>query len=193
VRLARVLQDLAEQLDKLELQFAVVGGIATSARGQPRFTRDVDVVVAVSGDEEAQAVLFRLGRLGYVVLTTVEQDAASRLATARLQHPSGILCDLIFATCGVEAEIVADAEPLDVFENVEVATASVEGLLAMKVLSATDQRPRDLEDIRTLLELGSEYDERRVLELLRLIVERGFDRQQDLVAKWAELKKRFSR
>jgi hypothetical protein len=45
VRLARVLRDLAEHLEQLDLSFAVVGGIATSARGEPRFTRDVDVAV----------------------------------------------------------------------------------------------------------------------------------------------------
>ncbi len=84
-----------------------------------------------------------------MVRATVEHDAVGRLATARLQHSSGIVCDLIFATCGVEAEIIGNAELLDLFDDLQVMTATTEGLLAMKVLSATDQRPRDLEDIRS--------------------------------------------
>jgi hypothetical protein len=82
MRLAQVLRELATHLEQLGLEFAVVGGIAASARGEPRFTRDVDVAVAVSGDEQAEAVLFQLGRLGYVVRATVEHDVAKRLATA---------------------------------------------------------------------------------------------------------------
>lgn len=145
MKLASVLRDLTADLTRIGVPFAVVGGIAASARGEPRFTRDVDVAVAVSGDEHAEGILFQLGRLGYVVRATVEHDAVGRLATARLQHSCGIVCDLIFATCGVEAEIIRDAEPLDLFDEVQVMTATTEGLLAMKVLSATDQRPRDLE------------------------------------------------
>lgn len=191
MKLASVLRDLTADLTRIGVPFAVVGGIAASARGEPRFTRDVDVAVAVSGDEHAEGILFQLGRLGYVVRATVEHDAVGRLATARLQHSCGIVCDLIFATCGVEAEIIRDAEPLDLFDEVQVMTATTEGLLAMKVLSATDQRPRDLEDIRSLTQAQPDYDERRLLELLRLITERGFQRQQDLFAKWSGFKERF--
>jgi predicted nucleotidyltransferase len=192
MKLAPVLRELATHLEQLGLEFAIVGGIAASARGEPRFTRDIDVAVAVSGDDQAERLLFQLGGLGYVVRATVEHDAAGRLATARLQHASGIVCDLIFATCGIEAEIIGEAEPLDVFDDLPVMTATTEGLLAMKVLSATERRPRDAEDIRTLLHAKPNYDEGRLLELLALIEGRGFHRQQDLLAKWNALKQRFS-
>ena len=192
MRLAPVLRDLTQHLTRLDQPFAVVGGIAVSARAEPRLTRDVDVAVAVASDVQAEGVLFALRQVGYRVVATVEQDAVQRLATARLQHPTGVVCDLIFATCGVEAEIVQDAEPLDVFDDLDIVTASVVGLLAMKVLSATEQRPRDLEDIRALLQDGSSLDERRLRDLLSLIEQRGFHRGQDLAAKWAGLKARFS-
>lgn len=107
MKLAQVVRDLAQQLEQLGVEFAVVGGIAASTRGEPRFTRDVDVAVAVSNDDQAEGVIFQLSQLGYVVRATVEHDALERLATARLQHPSGVVCDLIFATSGIEAEIVS--------------------------------------------------------------------------------------
>ena len=37
--------------------FALVGGFAISARTEPRFTRDIDLVMAVADDEEAEQVL----------------------------------------------------------------------------------------------------------------------------------------
>lgn len=190
--LAEVVRQLASHLSELELSFALVGGIATSARAEPRFTRDVDVAVAVESDEDAEHLLFRLASFGYVTTATVEQAAVGRLATARLVHPSGIVCDLIFATSGIEHEIVRDADVLDVFDGVEIPTASPEALLAMKVLSCSERRPRDLEDIRALLHGSESFAEDRVVNLLRLIGARGFARGEDLLRKWDELKQRFS-
>lgn len=168
-----------------------MGGLAASARGEARFTRDIDVVVAVSGDDEAESVVFQLTRQGYLVLATVEQEATHRLATARLQHASGVVCDLIFATSGIENEIVDSAEQLTLFDASVVPTASAEALVAMKVLSATDQRPRDLGDIGAILHANPDLDQGVVEGLLKAIESRGFARGQDLIQKWAELRTRL--
>jgi hypothetical protein len=192
LKLAETLADLADRLGEAGVRFAVVGGLAASARGEARFTRDIDVVVAVSSDEEAESVVFQLRNQGYGVLATVEQEATHRLATARLQHPSGIVCDLIFATSGIEDEIVVDAEELELFDTRLVPTASAETLVAMKVLSATDQRPRDLGDIGAILRANPDLDQDMVLRLLEAIMNRGFARGQDLVEKWDELRSRLA-
>jgi hypothetical protein len=47
------LRRIVADLDSLQQRFALVGGFAVSARTEPRFTRDVDIVVAVSDDERA--------------------------------------------------------------------------------------------------------------------------------------------
>lgn len=59
-------------LGQLDHAFALVGGLAVSARCEPRLTRDVDIAMAVSGDSDAEAVVLRLQRLGYRVVTTLE-------------------------------------------------------------------------------------------------------------------------
>ncbi len=187
MKLAQTLADLANRLGEVGVKFAVVGGLAASARGEARFTRDIDIVVAVSSDEEAEAIVFQLKNQGYGVLATVEQEATHRLATARLQHPSGVVCDLIFATSGIEAEIVNGAEELELFDARFVPTASAEAIVAMKVLSATDQRPRDLGDIGAILRANPDLEQDVVLRLLKAIMTRGFARGQDLVEKWGEL------
>ena len=191
MKLAEVLVDLVNRLSAADARFAVVGGLAASARGQARFTRDIDIVVAVSSDEEAESVVFQLKNQGYGVLATVEQEATHRLATARLQHTSGVVCDLIFATSGIEAEIVSSAEPLDLFDTGSIPTASAETLVAMKVLSATEQRPRDLGDIGAILRANPGLDQNVVRKLLEAITSRGFARGQDLVEKWDEVRTRL--
>jgi len=61
----------------------------------------------------------------------------------------------------------------------------------MKTLSATEQRPRDLEDVRAILHANPDYREAAVVELLEKIASRGYARRQHLLEKWAELRSRF--
>lgn len=69
MKLARALSNLLEALRRQQTSFAVVGGLAASARGEARFTRDVDV--AVDADAEAEALVFALKESGYTLLATV--------------------------------------------------------------------------------------------------------------------------
>ncbi len=101
--------------------------------------------------------------------------------------PPGVKVDLLFASSGVEAEVVERARevPLGVAGNVPVAQA--EELLALKILSMTEERLQDRSDAQHLLLHNPNLDLERVRENLRLISERGFDRGQDLEAKLSSL------
>src|SRR4051812_17183338 len=96
---------------------ALVGGLAVSARTEPRFTRDVDLALSVRDDRHAERVVQHLLSHGYRVLGIVEQEAVKRLATVRFGQPgetsAGVVADLLFASSGIEPEIVAAAEPLE--------------------------------------------------------------------------------
>jgi predicted nucleotidyltransferase len=178
---------LAEDLEGAGIEFAVVGGLAVSARTEPRFTRDVDVAVDVPGDREAEALVKRLRSIGYELESLVEQDRAGRLATARLVPPGGelggIVVDLLFASCGVEPEIVREAEAIDFLEGLKVRVASMPYLTAMKVLSRDDvNRPQDIADLRALLKKATPEEIRIARAVLRRISERGFGRGKDLEA-----------
>lgn len=192
MKLDQGLTDAIAVLASSGRSFAVVGGLAASVRGEVRFTRDVDVAVSVRGDEDAEQIVHDFVRAGWEVVATVEQDAQKRMATARLRGPSKVICDLIFGTTGIEAEIVATAEPVMILENVVVPTATAESLLAMKVLSATEQRVRDIADIQAILVNSVAVDTGLVERLLELIEERGYARGQDLREKWRQFRAQFS-
>lgn len=66
-RLEAILHAVALDLAALRLRWAVVGGLAVSARTEPRFTRDVDLVIAVSDDQGAEQAVHSLQRRGYHV------------------------------------------------------------------------------------------------------------------------------
>ena len=81
------LRKAAEDLTGLGQRWAIVGGFAVSARAEPRFTRDVDIAVAVANDNAAESLVGRLLTRQNRLLASAEQDAVGRLATVRLGTP----------------------------------------------------------------------------------------------------------
>ena len=167
-------------LRDLGRHFALIGGLAVSVRGDVRFTRDVDLAVAVCSDAEAEHLVHDLRARGYRVVATVEQDAVGRLSTVRLLDRRGVKVDLLFASSGIEPEVIARAEPIEsVYGTLPIART--EELVALKVLSVNDARLQDRIDLRSLLAVGADLD--TIRSNLRLIMSRGYAREQDLLAK----------
>ena len=82
--LEAALREVHSDLTDIDISFALVGGLAVSARTEPRFTRDADLAVAVASDAEAEALIHILQTRNYDIGAIVEQDAVGRLATVRL-------------------------------------------------------------------------------------------------------------
>jgi hypothetical protein len=184
-RLEAVLRTVPLDLADLRLRWALVGGLAVSARTEPRFTRDVDLVIAVAGDREAEQAIHSLQQRGYQVQALVEQEAAGRLATARLAprggEASGVVLDILFASSGIEPEIVQAAEPLEILPGLQVPVATVGHLLALKLLSRDDRtRPQDRMDLAQLVRAAGRADLDVARQAVTLIQARGFQRDKDL-------------
>jgi hypothetical protein len=192
VVIRRALSDLA----RAGVRGAVIGGHAVSARTEFRFTRDVDFALAVADDREAERVVgFFLGS-GYSLLSMLEQTATYRLATARLLPPgesaAGAVLDLLFASCGIETEVVAAADTVELFRDLRAPVAQVGHLIALKVLSRDDDtRPQDIIDLRALIVEATPDDLEMARAALGLIAERGYDRGKDLQADYEALLARF--
>jgi len=184
--LESALRAIAAGLDRRELRWALVGGLAVSARAEPRTTRDVDVAVAASDDAAAEALIFSLGAEGWEIAAAVEQDAVGRLATIRLRPPfdrrtRGVVVDVLFASSGIEPEVAREAERIEVLPGLVVPVARLGHLIALKVLARDDRtRPRDAEDLRGLLAEASDTDLTLARAALGVISERGFARGRDL-------------
>jgi hypothetical protein len=182
--LEAVLRLVCSELRAAHVPFALVGGLAVSVRTEPRFTRDADLAVALATDAEAEALVHRLGSRGFGVHAVVEPEATGRLATVRLTtspEPVAPVVDLLFASSGIEPEVVADAESIEILPNLTVRVARTGHLIALKVLSRDDEtRPQDLVDLRALLQIASPPETMRARHAIRLIATRGYDRGRDL-------------
>jgi predicted nucleotidyltransferase len=176
-----VLRQAAADLDAIAARWAVIGGLAVAFRAEPRFTKDVDLAVAVADDAEAEGIVNRLQVRGYALASLVEQDYVNRLATARLVRPeaatSSAFIDLLFANSGIEDEIVRRADLLEVLPDVFMRVASIGHLIALKALAG---RHQDLTDLGYLIAAASEADLDEARASAAMIEERGFNRGQRL-------------
>ena len=68
---SRVLSALRHE----NVEGCIVGGLAVSARCDPRFTRDVDIAVVVDTDEHTEALIHALTSHGLRTAGLVEQEA----------------------------------------------------------------------------------------------------------------------
>jgi nucleotidyltransferase AbiEii toxin of type IV toxin-antitoxin system len=191
IRLAKSLVRLQADLSSLGFRWAAVGGLAVAARAEPRTTRDLDVALAVSGDWEAERIVLGLRPRGYREIPAgpvLEQVDTGRLATVRLLVPSEekvkIIVDLLFASSGVEPEIVAAAEVMEVIPGVAIPVVRSGHLFALKVLAG---RAKDLQDCQFLWRKMRPEDLWEAEETLKLITERGFHRGKDLKAEFARV------
>lgn len=184
--LESALHRIATDLSRSDADFVLIGGLAVSVRTEPRFTRDADFAVACANDGEAEALIRRLRAYGYEAAAIVEQEARGRLATVRLMvadDAQGPVIDLLFASSGIEREVVAAGEPIELLPGLTVKVARVEHLIALKVLSRDDdRRPQDLVDLRALLRVATREQVSRAREALALIETRGYHRGRELAA-----------
>lgn len=183
--LERALVETCRELERRGIEFSLVGGLAVSLRARIRFTRDIDLAVALGSDADVERLVRDLQAAGYRVKALVEQDAVSRIATVRLIAPAGVVVDLLVASSGIEAELVMRAGIVPWNESLSLRVARNEELLALKVLSMSAERPQDRADALAIRVVG--VDEETVLDNLRLIEARGFHRNQDLLAKYRSL------
>jgi len=184
--LESLLERISCFLNSRKQAWALVGGLAVSIRTEPRFTRDLDLAVAVDNDQEAEALVHALHHDGFQTFATVEHEKTKRLATARIMpagdSPQGLVLDILFASSGIEDDVCRNAENLLVFPNLHVPVAQTYHLIALKILSRDDEtRPQDAADLRQLIAHADETDLESARVAAKLIAKRGFNRERNLI------------
>ncbi len=182
------LRRAGEEFDRRRLGWALVGGLAVSIRAEPRFTRDVDIALAIADDAGIEDLIADLQAQGYGLETVLEQVALGRLATARLVPPGGpaggIVLDLLFASSGIESDVCEAAERLEIVPGLSVPVARTGHLVAMKLLSRAEHRLQDDLDLRHLAAVLTTEDidlaRRAVLRIAEVGAHRGRDLAADL-------------
>ncbi|MEE9178813.1 MAG: hypothetical protein V3U46_10335 [Acidimicrobiia bacterium] len=114
-----------------------------------------------------------------------------RPAAIRLTHDKrpATVVDLLFASSGVEPEIVDQAEELEKLPGLVVPVARCGDLIAMKLLARDDRnRPADYDDLLALVRVANEQDLSHASATLNLNTDRGYNRGRDLETSLGELR-----
>jgi predicted nucleotidyltransferase len=182
------LRKLQVDLRHFGLRWAMIGGLAVSLRGEPRTTKDLDVAIAVTGNRQAESVVRDFTSRGYRLDAVREHLELKRLVSvglvAAVPETRGIVVDLMFASSGIEKEVVAASEILEVSPGISLPVATTAHLLALKTLAG---RPKDVSDFITLTQHAGERDLLKAREALELIARRGYNRDKDLQAEFVRL------
>jgi len=161
--LLEALRDLARWLQDTRTSGTVIGGVAASILGRPRFTRDIDAVVLV--EEEAWPEFLSSGSsFGFQPRRTDALEFARKTRVLLVRHEqSGIDVDVSFGSLPFEKELIARAVLMDV-GGVRAPLPTVEDLI---ILKAVAHRSRDLVDIESLVEVNTRLDEARIVRWVK--------------------------
>jgi len=126
-----------------KVPFAVIGATALGARGLPRFTKDLDLVVAT---DDAWEALDALESAGFRSAAPVARDEDPEPMYV-LTHGTGEV-DLLVTAGEPESTVIAEAKKTDVF-GVRAPVASLEHLVLMYLYSNQPRHQGDLARIVT--------------------------------------------
>jgi hypothetical protein len=149
---------LQRLLEQFENRGVIIGGIAASLLGQPRFTADLGAVVILSVDDIPE-----------LLAAARDQDIVPRMADAEafarknrvllLHHPlSGINIDISLGILPFEEEMVARSRIYE-FSGLQIRLPTPEDLI---ILKAVAHRPQDMLDIQAIAASHPDLDQERV-------------------------------
>lgn len=137
----RLLKKIALQLKKGSVPYMVIGGQAVLLYGEPRLTRDIDITLGVEVDELSKIkVIVRV--LGFKILVKNDKEFVKR--------------NMVLPTLDGKNGRQAIERGRDIkLGRTLVRFASLEDVVIHKVIAG---RPRDLEDVESILLKNPKYD-----------------------------------
>jgi predicted nucleotidyltransferase len=162
---AAALRDVVGAFEAADIHYLLIGGLASTVLGRPRFTDDIDVFVY---REEAERALEALAGAGF----ETEETNPEWIYKGRRD---GVLVDVIF---WVKGDIYLDEEmleraPREEFEGIVVNVVPPEDLIVIKAAVHDEQNPHHWGDALGLIavaELDWEYLARRARHSARRVL-----------------------
>ncbi len=150
----RLLKKIASQLKKASISHMVIGGQAVLLYGEPRLTRDIDIIlgIAVEGLSKVKKILRTMGLK--ILVKKDKEFVAKTMVLPAMDRESGIRIDFIFSYSLYERQAIERAKEIKL-GGTSVRFASLEDLVIHKVIAG---RARDLEDVRSVLLKNPKYD-----------------------------------
>ena len=139
--------EMHEFLTEHNISYAIIGGTALPRWGEPRFTKDVDLVVVTSLEEGVAPFV----RLVLTRFASREEDAitfARENRVIKLTATNHCEVDVSLGMPGYEAEMLRRAVEYELKKGKSVRICSAEDLIILKCVAG---RPQDLIDVEGVI------------------------------------------
>ena len=157
------LSALERLLEKTGCQWMIIGGVAASLLGKPRFTADVDVVALVE-DKELSNLLKVAKRLGFKARIKDTVEFAKKNKVLLLQHAkTGINVDLSLGLLPFEKEAIKRSKRFKI-ANITFNLPTPEDLIIFKAIA---HRHRDIEDIREIVKIHTKVNKNYIKKIVK--------------------------
>lgn len=174
---------LQRLMEKSECRWMIIGGVAASLLGKPRFTADVDVVTLVE-DKNIAGLLKLAKHFGFRPRIKDAVTFARENRVLLLEHKkSGINIDISLGLLPFEEKALQRRRPYKA-GNITFYLPTKEDLIIFKAVA---HRPQDMMDIREIVNLHPGLDKRYIKEMVR-----QFARALEMPEIWTDIKSLLS-
>ncbi len=139
---AKQFQDFA---DRQGWQSCFIGGVAVQRWGEPRVTRDVDLVLLAGFGREDTFIETVLAN--YTPRLANADEFARRNRVLLVQTPEGVGIDISLGALSFEERLICRASLFSFAPGVDIRTCSAEDLIVLKLFAS---RPLDLADAESV-------------------------------------------
>jgi predicted nucleotidyltransferase len=162
MELEKLLKKISLEFEKNKIDYTVIGGQAVLIYGEPRLTKDIDIILGTDIDR-FKDILKIVKKMKLKILPKNPYDFVKEtMVLPLLDEKTGIRIDLIFSFSEYEKEALKRVNRVKI-SDFYVNYVSLEDLIIQKIISG---RERDIEDIRVIMKKNKKIDEKYILKWL---------------------------
>ena len=139
-------RQLVMELEKHEVRYALVGGVAMAFYAEPRFTRDIDILVDFEDFQKAKTVLEKDGYFESAVPLTFRNVAIELHRFLKVTPEDEMMIDILVAKDENVRRIIQDAVQAESEEG-KVRLANKKDLVWLKRSRGSKQDQADIETL----------------------------------------------
>ncbi|PSQ88963.1 MAG: hypothetical protein BRD45_04750 [Bacteroidetes bacterium QS_8_64_10] len=154
----KILTRIGATLEAADLDYMVIGGQAVLLYGEPRLTKDIDVTLGV-GPEQVAEVVDLVRQMNLKPLAEDPESFVRETMVLPCQaSDTEVQVDLVFSFSPYEQQAFERTQSVEM-SGTHVQFASPEDVIVHKIVAG---RPRDLEDVRSILLKNPSVDQEYV-------------------------------
>ena len=146
--------DFLRLLEKYKVRYIVVGAWAAALHGRPRYTKDIDILIARESSNSAKMIKV-LEEFGFGSVDLSQDDFLREQYVIQLGYEPNRI-DILTDIAGVTFEHAEKRREIYKIEGISVPILSISDLISAKQASARPQDLADIDQLKRIFKLKNE-------------------------------------